>query len=207
MRYTSEIRNPNSEIHLRLGKAQVTERLYPIFAAGVAQLSAVLGFALAAHWLQPNDLGTWAMFLTLSSFVEMARLGLVQSALVHFTAQIPESERSALNVAALALGAGASVVGAVSLALAGTVLNWIWHLPGLTALLWCYPPVALLLAPLRWQEAVATAGQNFRGLFRLSLAYGAAYLLFLGAVISFSGALTPFVLLMGQIRKCQSYHQ
>lgn len=184
-------------LYLRIG--ELTGRLYPILASGVVQLSAVLSFALAAHWLSPADLGTWAMFLTLSSFVEMARVGLVQSATTHFTAQVPASERSALNMAALAMGTGAGIIGAVLLALAGTVLNWIWHLPGLTALLWCYPPVALLLAPFRWQESLALAGQNFRDLFRLSLVYGSTYLIFLGAAIVWFGALTPFLLLAGQV--------
>lgn len=159
-----------------------TQRAYPILAAGVTQVLAVATFMLAARWLTPGELGAWAMFLTLVSFVEMARLGLVQSALVHFSAHSPESEQPALRVAALLLGTGVGVAAAVLLSLLGLLLNQIWHLPGLGSLLLWYPVVALVSAPLRWQDAVRTAAQDFGGILRSALYYGVLYiaLLFLG---------------------------
>ena len=158
------------------------QRSYPILAAGVTQAFAVFSFVLAARWLSPAELGTWAMFLTLASFLEMARMGLVQPALVHLSAHIADSERPALRAAALLLSMGVGLVGGLLLSILGLLLNQVWHLPGLTNLLLWYPVVAVVSAPLRWQDAVCTARQDFGCILRSAILYGSLYfvLLFLG---------------------------
>ncbi len=158
------------------------QRSYPILAAGVTQAFAVFSFVLAVRWLPPAELGTWAMFLTLASFLEMARMGLVQPALVHLSAHITDSEKSALRAAALLLGMGVGFAGGLLLSILGLLLNQIWHLPGLANLLFWYPVIALVSAPLRWQDAVYTAQQDFGCLLRSAILYGSLYfvLLFLG---------------------------
>lgn len=165
-------------------------RACPILTAGVTQAFAVFSFVLAARWLSPAELGTWAMFLTLASFLEMARMGLVQPALVHLSAHIADSERPALRAAALLLSMGVGLVGGLLLGIFGLLLNQIWHLPGLTNLLLWYPVIALVSAPLRWQDAVCIAQQDFGCILRSAILYGLFYLtlLFLGKF--FWGALS-----------------
>jgi O-antigen/teichoic acid export membrane protein len=143
------------------------------------QAFAVLNFVLAAHWLSPGSLGTWALFLTLASFVEMARYGLVQGALVHFSAHTPAPEHPQLKGASLALLAASGFALSVLLALAGWGLNQIWHLPGLEQLLLWYPLTTVIASLVRWHDMQRLAEHDFHSITRSSFAYGAFYLIIL----------------------------
>lgn len=172
---------------------------FPLLAAFVPQFFAVLGFLLAARCLDTAALAAWAMFLTLASFAEMARQGLVQSALVHFSARFPAGEKMAIWSAALVWTFATSIVGAVAIGLAATVCNRWWHLPGLVELSLLFPIVALALAPLRWHDAVRLSEQDFRGVAIAALIFGLSYLLFLGLGHYFSGKTGVLQLLFWQM--------
>jgi O-antigen/teichoic acid export membrane protein len=163
------------------------------------QAFAVLNFSLAAHWLLPEALGAWALFLTLASLVEMARYGLIQGALVHFRARTPETELPLLKGAALGLGLVAGGVLATGLALAGWGLNFFWKLPGLGQLLFWYPLVAICLSLVRWHDMLRLAEQDFRSITRSAIYFGAAYLCCLLLTKYFSPAFQPVHLLLAQI--------
>jgi len=172
---------------------------YPLLAAGTTQVFAVAGFIIAARWLLPADLGAWAMFLTLVSFLEMARIGLIQSALVHFMAHSEQDEHPRIRLAALLLSSGISLVAAILLAVVGSLLNIIWHLNGLSTLLWWFVGVAMVTAPLRWQDVVRTQAQDFKGIFQTATVYGLSYLAPL-LVLNYMGIKTGLVgLLLLQI--------
>ena len=63
---------------------------------------------VAARCLMPDALGSWAMFLTLISFIEMARVGLIQAALVNFFAKHEVSEQSMIGGSAIGSAIGSA---------------------------------------------------------------------------------------------------
>jgi|GEM_PF-743311 len=130
--------------------------------SGLAQQGFSLAhFLLAVSWLSPEALGTWAIYLTLASFVEMARLGLVQNALTHFSAH-HAAEKSQIRAAALWLSLGISLVGSAVLWLLVNMLAGVWQLPELAGLFVWYPVLAVLSALVRLQDGIGIAEQNFK---------------------------------------------
>ena len=155
--------------------------------SGLAQQGfSLLHFLLAVRWLSPEALGTWAMYLTLTSLVEMARLGLVQNALTHFTAHYPEVV-PALRTAALWIGFSLSVGGAVVLWLLVVALGDVWQLPGLAGLLIWYPLLAAITSLVRLQDGVAMTMQNFKIGLVSAVAYGLIFAIGMVAIHYFLG--------------------
>lgn len=167
--------------------------------AGLMQQGLALGhFLLAVRWLAPDALGTWAMLLTLTSFVEMARLGLVQNALVHFGAH-HLTERPKIFAAAFVLSLAVSLAGVGLLVLTAELLRGAWQMPDLPTLLLLYVPMALLNAVLRFADGVRMLQHDFRTALWSAVAFGTTYL---GATIFFKtylGDVTPSFLLVLQL--------
>ena len=147
--------------------------------AGAAQQGfAILHFLLIARWLAVESLGTWAMFLTLTSFVEMARLGLIQNALVRFGAQFPD-EKPRIATAALTLSVVASIFGAALLLIICFLLRGVFNMPDLPKLLLGYVFLAAINAILRLFDGLKMAEQDF-----LTAAFSAS--IFGGLFLSFT---------------------
>ncbi|MDX2281201.1 MAG: oligosaccharide flippase family protein [Saprospiraceae bacterium] len=172
---------------------------HALMASLVQQVFAVLQFVVAARCLTPDALGSWAMFLTLISFIEMARVGLIQAALVNFFAKHAVSEQSIIGGSALGLSLMFSVGASVVLALIGFALRQIWVLPELPGLLGSYIGIGVLIALLRWFDAVQMARMEFAGILRGSWIFGISYLAFALTYYFVYSGLTPWVLLMLQV--------
>jgi lipopolysaccharide exporter len=167
--------------------------------AGFAQQGfALIHFLLAVRTLQPTDLGVWAMLLTLTSFVEMARLGLVQNALVHFCAHYP-TDRPTIRTTALWLSLAVSVLGVLAIGCLAFLLRGVWQMPELPQLIALYAPLAVLNALLRFADGLKMLDNDFRTALWSAFSFGLAYVV--GTVIwQFTqGFLSPFVLLCLQI--------
>lgn len=162
------------------------------------QVFAVLNFVLAAHWLAPDALGTWAMFLTLVSFVEMTRLGLVQAAVVYFWAKHEGVEKGRIAGASLFLILMFNLFSSLLIAGAAWLLRGVWHFSGLQHLLMLYIGVGMGAAFLRWFDVLQTARLEFGGILKGACVYGFCYgTSLIGYHFSY-GALDPEVLLLLQ---------
>ncbi|MBL7815571.1 MAG: flippase [Saprospiraceae bacterium] len=158
---------------------------------------AMLQFMLVVRLLTPTDLGEWAMFLTLTSMVEMGRLGLVQNALVHFSTHQPVA-RPQLASAALVFSLGANVVGLLLLLGLSVGMSDIWQMPGLSHLFWCYAPLSLLQAVLKTLEGLRMADSDFRSLVISYTVFGGFYLVFTLFLPFFTSSVSNLALLAGQ---------
>ncbi len=147
---------------------------YSLIANGAQQVFALLQFMLVARLLTPSLLGEWAMFLTLVSLVEMARLGLVQNALVHFLNHQPEQkEQWATNT--LLLNIGVLVLGTLLLTLLSPFLSQLWHMTHLFNLFLIYLCLAPILGFLRTLEGLGMANSDFRPMLISSIVFGLFY--------------------------------
>ena len=167
--------------------------------AGAAQQGfAILHFLLIARWLVVESLGTWAMFLTLTSFVEMARLGLIQNALVCFGAQFPD-EKPRIATAALALSVVASIFGAALLLVICFLLRGVFNMPDLPKLLLGYVFLAAINAILRLLDGLKMAEQDFLTAAFSASIFGGLFLSFTVFIKILTSDLTVISLLYCQI--------
>ncbi len=131
-------------------------------AAGLSQqVFAMLLFLLAVRWLSPADLGQWAMALTLGSLVEVARMGLVQNALIHFLHKSPE-DQVRLWTTAVVLSITASLLGGLVITIFAIGLQSVWEMPQLPLLCAGYTLVVLFFGLVRLRDTKYAAQNQFR---------------------------------------------
>lgn len=146
-----------------------------------AQLGlAFASFLLLIRIMPEYEFGVWVLFLTVTSFPEMARAGLSQNAVVKFCVEQKEAYGEVL-VAGLFLNTASSIVMSVALLLLAIPLSSLWSAPELVQLLWWYPAFALLHGTARYIDNIQMAHHDFKGIFWSKLAFG---LSFLGAVLA-----------------------
>jgi lipopolysaccharide exporter len=140
--------------------------------AGLAQQGfAMVHFLCIVRWLAPEALGTWGMFLTLTSIVEIVRLGLIQNTLVYFGTHEP-AEKPRIIAASLVLSVGISIIGALILVLVSFLLRGVWQMPNLPVLMLGYIVLAVLNALLRLIDGYNMIQQEFKTAAFSALLFG-----------------------------------
>ncbi|MCO6480039.1 MAG: oligosaccharide flippase family protein, partial [Phaeodactylibacter sp.] len=146
----------------------------------VAQLGlAFVSFLALIRMMPEYEFGVWVLFLTVTSFAEMARTGLSQNAVVKFCVEQKE-DYGAVLVAGFFLNTACSIFLSLLLLLVGLPLSRLWSAPELMGLLWWYPPFALLYGAARYIDNIQMAHNDYKGIFWSKLAFGA---FFLGAIV------------------------
>lgn len=167
--------------------------------AGLAQQGfALLHFLLAVRWLTPEALGTWTMFLVLVSFIDMARLGLIQNALVHFGTH-KSDEKPQVLTAALTMSVGVNLLGAIILLILSIILKDVWQMPDLPILILNYTLLAILTGVLKFIEGARIMEQDFKTTAVSSTLFGFNYVLFTIILKLFKSDITGLSLLWLQI--------
>ena len=145
--------------------------------AGAAQQGfALVHFLMVVRWLTPTDVGAWAMFLTLTSFIEMGRLGLIQNSMVHFTTHNPD-DRPRIASAALVLSMGSSIIGALILWFLSYLLRGVFQMPELPMMMLGYVILTVLNATLRFFDGWQMTLHNFKTSMLTASIFGATYCL------------------------------
>jgi lipopolysaccharide exporter len=147
--------------------------------AGLAQQGfSMLHFLCIVRWLAPEALGTWGMFLTLTSIVEIVRLGLIQNTLVYFGTHEP-TEKPRIIAASLVLSVGISFIGALVLVLVAFLMTCpdasgrgVWQMPNLPILMLGYIVLAVLNALLRLIDGYNMIQQEFKTAAFSALLFG-----------------------------------
>lgn len=168
-----------------------------MLATLAGQAFAVLHFALSARALSLEALGIWAFFLTLVSFVDMARLGLIQNALGHFLSK--EDDHIGLFSGTLALSAAIQIGGALVLWGIASLPGLEKNFPGLFQLSGYYILLAGAISVMRFYEHAAIARQDFRQSLIVTASYGSISTLLLGMAMISGVELTPATLVLLQI--------
>ncbi|RME92233.1 MAG: hypothetical protein D6772_17150 [Bacteroidetes bacterium] len=139
-----------------------------------AQLGlAFLSFLILVRVLPEYDFGVWVLFLTVTSFAEMGRAGLLQNAVIKFCVENEAAYGSILSTG-LWLNTLASLgLGGLLLVLIQP-LSVLWSAPELTRLIWWYIPWALVHGTARYLDFPNMVHHDFRGIFWSKLVNGLA---------------------------------
>ena len=167
--------------------------------AGLAQQGfSMVQFLCIVRWLAPDALGTWTMFLTLTSIIEIVRLGLIQNTLVYFGTHEPE-EKPRIIAASLVLSLGVSFIGALLLSLIAFLLRGVWQMPNLPILMLGYIVLAVLNALLRFIDGYKMMEQNFKTAAFSALIFGALNLVLTISIKQTKGFIDFYDLIFIQI--------
>ncbi|GIV32796.1 MAG: flippase [Chitinophagales bacterium] len=115
--------------------------------------------------LSKDEFGIWALFLTVTSIIEVARNGLIQNALIKHLASAPEAEHGVITTASFVLNFLLTALTVVLLLLLSGWLSQLWNAPPLAGMLKIYCITTILLIGLSQLIFVQQANFDFRGNF------------------------------------------
>jgi lipopolysaccharide exporter len=115
--------------------------------------------------LDKETFGVWALFLTITAFIEVGRTGLLQNGLITFLNSNPETEHAKINTASLVLSLGLSVLIALFLVSSAGTIGDFYQKTELATLLTIYAGTTLVLSPLYQFNFIQQANMDFKGLF------------------------------------------
>lgn len=126
-------------------------------------------FYLLVRILTKADFGAWALYITVTSLIEIARNGLVQNALIKFATSSDKKDYPTIINSAFVLNVITTVFSiAILFSIAGFLSN-IWSVPKLAFILYLYTITTLLLLPASQLNGVQQANLDFKGVFYTSL--------------------------------------
>jgi O-antigen/teichoic acid export membrane protein len=134
---------------------------------------AFLTFMLLVRLYSPKEFGIWVMYLTITSFAEMARIGIVQNGLIKFlTASDSKQEKAKYITAGIYLNLLTTIVSSLLLVLLAKWLEQVFDSPQLAQLLYFYPFYALLFGMVKFLEFLQMANHDFKGILISNFIFG-----------------------------------
>lgn len=140
---------------------------------------------LAHKALLPDEMGVWANFLVVTSFVELIRQALVKTSLIRYVNHSTDEEHKYVLSAALFLNAVITILLAVVLVVFAHFFADLLKAPGLDSMIYIFSIGMVGLIPFSHFEWIMYGKSHFKGLFYtylfrqgLSLLMILAYLLF-----------------------------
>lgn len=141
-----------------------------------AQLGlAFVSFLILVRLMPTYDFGVWVLFLTLSSFADMGRMGLTQNAVVKYCIE-ESSAYGKIVTAGFFLNTACTIIISLLLLFISYPLGRLWSAPELPALLFWYPPIALLHGSARYIDFIHMAQQDFKGIFWSKSLFGLGFI-------------------------------
>ena len=120
---------------------------------------------LAHKALTPDEMGVWANFLVVTSFVELIRQALVKTSLIRYVNHSTDEEHKYVLSAALFLNALITIVLAVLLVVFAKNLADLLKAPGLDSMIYVFSIGMIGLIPFSHFEWIMYGKSHFKGLF------------------------------------------
>ena len=134
--------------------------------------------------LSREDFGTWALFLTMTAFIEVARNGLIQNAFIKFLSASQKEVHGGITAASFVLNCVLTVFSIILILSLSGLLSDLWKAPILKQMLYIYIATTILLIPFSQFNFIQQANFDFRGNFWANLTRQG--LLFLYIVVCFA---------------------
>lgn len=175
---------------------------YSLLGYGAQLGFAFVSFLVLVRLLPEYEFGVWVLYLTLTSFAEMGRLGLLQNAVVKFCVEHEEDYHHIQSTGFWLNSIGSIVLGSILLLLS-IPLSRLWSAPELAQLMWWYIPWALVNGTARYFDFAHMVHHDFKGIFWSKFCNGATLLLTIVALWQWQGELRlaqlPILLVLAAI--------
>ncbi len=122
---------------------------------------------LAKHTLSKQQMGVWALFLIITSFVELIRQALVKTSMIKFVNHSEHDQHKYILSAALFLNALITILLIILLFFTGHYFSVLLQAPELESMLYIYFIGMLLLIPFSHFEWIMYTKSQFQSLFWL----------------------------------------
>lgn len=128
----------------------------------------IFGFGslfLLIRQLTKEEFGIWALYLSITSLIEVTRIGLTQNALIKFLTSAKKEEQGLIGTASLVLNISFTIFIVFLLVSLSKFLSHIWSAPVLEYMLYIYGATTVFLLPLIHFNIVQQSVVDFKGLF------------------------------------------
>ena len=136
--------------------------------------------------LPKDEFGAWALYLSISAIVEMAKNGLVQNGLVKYLAADEKGNDAQIITASLVLNLLLSLLVAIGIALLAPLMARLLNTPMLEGMLYWYILNLFLLIPFSQLSFIQQANFDFRGIFFSNIVRQGLFFVFVVALFFFS---------------------
>jgi len=139
---------------------------FTLMERGSMQVFRFLSFFFIVRGLTKTEFGIWSLYLTVATFIEMIRVGLIQNGLVRFLSvhNTPLDQRE-INTASLVLNLLHTALSALLLLAIGWVVVQLWDLQPLDQMLYIYIVTTCFLTPFYQFVFIQQAHLKFHGMF------------------------------------------
>ncbi len=141
----------------------------------------VFGFGsliLLLKILTKEEFGAWVLFLTIASFIEVGRIGILQNALVKYLSSAKEDEYAAITTASLVINIGLTIFLDIFLWVTAKPFSILWKTPTLELMLHLYIINNIVLIPFYQFSFIQQGNLDFRGIFWSSFSKQGSFFLF-----------------------------
>lgn len=139
--------------------------MYAIADRFVALLFGFGSIYLLLRLLSKEDFGEWALFITVTALVEVARNGLIQNALIKYLSSTDNAQHSQINTASLVLNLLLTAISVISLWTLAPVFSHIWAAKQLSSLFQVYSLTTLVLVPFSQSLFLQQSNLDFKAIF------------------------------------------
>jgi len=163
-------------------KYWIKSGMYSFFEKGAGFVFNFGSVMLLLRSLSVADMGAWFLFLTVCSFLEVSRIGLLRNALVKYIAADGGKNYEAILSASFFLNCLLTIFYIAFLLLGASWFSHLWGHEGLTLLFQIYAITTVILMPLNQFNYIQQANMDFQGIFWAGIAKQGAffgYVLFL----------------------------
>jgi len=145
-------------------------------------LVAALGFSsfvLLSRSLSSDIFGVWVLYITMATFVEMLRSGILHSALVRFASGLNIIENEKIIASAWVIGLTVTALLATILIVVGQLIGGVQRIGDLNIFFTWYPILSFATLPHNFAFWILQAGQEFKKSLALRIIVSGLFTLFL----------------------------
>ncbi len=146
-------------------KYWVRSGLFSFFEKGSGFVFNFGSVVILLRTLSKEDMGAWILFLTVCSFMEVSRIGLLQNALVKYISSEAEDQYRNILTSSVLLNIALTIFYTIVLFFSANWLGNLWGHEGLKTLFHIYIVTTLLLMPLNQMNYIQQANLDFKGIF------------------------------------------
>jgi len=123
------------------------------------------GFYILVRTLPQSKFGTWALFLTITTIIEMSRNGLIQNALIKLLHSNPNEASDKVVTASWILNLAYSILIMILLVLMASLMAKLFDAPEFTTMFLVYSLTLFVLVPFSQFNYIQQAKFSFSGIF------------------------------------------
>jgi len=137
------------------------------------------GFYILVRLLSKDDLGAWALFVSVTALIEVARGGLIQNAQIKYCASASKEDYPKILTASLSLNVIVTLFSIIVLAGLAHFMSVLWHSPQLEGMFYLYSITTFILILYYQFNFIQQSNLDFRGIFYSNLVRQGVLFLFI----------------------------